>query len=42
MINVLEIRGRLARLDEAVSSEEEGQGRLAQLAFDGWLDREEK
>jgi len=35
----LEIRGRLARLDETVSSEEEPEGRLAQLSFDDWLDR---
>jgi hypothetical protein len=34
----LEIRGRLARTDEAVSSEEEAEGRLAQLGFDDWLD----
>jgi hypothetical protein len=34
-----EIRGRLAQTDEAVSSEEETQGRLAQLSFDDWLDR---
>lgn len=35
----LEIRGRLARVDEAVSSEEEAEGRLAQLTFDDWLGR---
>jgi len=34
-----EIRGRLARIDEAVSSEEEAEGRLAQLTFDDWLER---
>jgi hypothetical protein len=30
---------KLARLDETVSSEEETEGRLAQLSFDDWLDR---
>jgi hypothetical protein len=34
-----EIRWRLARVDETVSSEEEAEGRLAQLSFDDWLER---
>jgi len=35
----IKIRGRAARVDEAVSSKEETEGRLAQIGFDDWLDR---